>query len=174
MGDVWFTADTHFGHANIIKHCNRPFKTVGDMDQQLIDKWNNVVAKNDTVYHLGDFALTKSESAIEQYFKQLNGTIHLTLGNHDKKVRKLKQLFASVHVYRELRQFEPNIILCHYAMRVWNKRHHGTWHLYGHSHGTLVDQFGKSMDVGVDTHPEYRPYHFDEIKQFMDQQVIFP
>ena len=51
----YFTADTHFGHGNIIKYCNRPFKNHLEMDDELIRRWNNVVSNEDEVYHLGDF-----------------------------------------------------------------------------------------------------------------------
>ncbi len=69
------------------------------------------------------------------------------------------------------------MVLCHYAMRTWDKGHKGTWMLFGHSHGTLGsygvdrDVEFKTMDVGVDTHPEFRPYHIEEIRKIMDTRV---
>ena len=68
--------------------------------------------------------------------------------------------------------------LSHFASRVWDKSHHGSWNLYGHSHGTLseygpesnTDKY-KAMDVGIDTHPEFRPYHFDEIAKIMNTRI---
>ena len=54
---VWFTADTHIGHRNIIKYCQRPFSDVEDMNKTLISNWNKVVGINDYVFHLGDFSV---------------------------------------------------------------------------------------------------------------------
>lgn len=170
MSELFFTADTHFGHRNVIKYCNRPFETVEQMDQTIIDRWNSMVSPSDVIYHLGDF--TFKDHLIEQYVSQLNGKIHLVLGNHDKKVNLLKPYFASVSHYIELRSVKPNIIMFHYAMRVWNKRHYGTWHLYGHSHGSLPDNNDKSLDVGVDTNDFY-PYSYQQLQQIMEQRDKF-
>ena len=75
----FFTADTHFGHANIIKYCNRPFKDVDEMNEAIIANWNNVVKEGDTVYHLGDFSFR----GFHRYKNRLNGNIILLQGNHD-------------------------------------------------------------------------------------------
>jgi calcineurin-like phosphoesterase family protein len=84
----------------------------------------------------------------------------------------MKDLFNSVTHYHEITIHGHMIVLCHFAFRVFNKSHHGAWNLYGHSHGTLEHTpYGKSMDVGIDTHPEFRPYHFDEVKSIMDKRV---
>lgn len=75
-------SDTHFGHANIIKYCNRPFANTEEMDRQLIKNWNAVVSKDDTVIHLGDIGLGNKEY-IKKILSQLNGTKILIRGNHD-------------------------------------------------------------------------------------------
>ena len=69
----WFTSDTHFGHANIMKYCNRPFASVTEMDETLIANWNAVVRNGDTVFHLGDFAFCRETNAVERLLKRLNG-----------------------------------------------------------------------------------------------------
>lgn len=79
---VYLISDTHFGHKNIISYCNRPFSSVEEMDKTLIKNWNSVVKKEDTVYHLGDFAFGNKEFT-QKIVKQLNGYIRLVLGNHD-------------------------------------------------------------------------------------------
>ena len=71
---TWFTADTHFGHANVIRYCERPFASVQEMDDVLIENWNYIIKPKDTVYHLGDFTLAGKEKA-NDYFSRLNGKI---------------------------------------------------------------------------------------------------
>ena len=80
---VYFTADPHFGHANIIKYCNRPFENVEEMNQVLIERWNNKVNRDDKVFVLGDFALASSKDIIK-WGRALNGNKTLILGNHDR------------------------------------------------------------------------------------------
>ena len=88
---VFLIGDCHFGHRNIIKYCNRPFKNVEDMTEQLIKNWNNAVGTNDIVYVVGDFALCGKQKIIE-IGQRLNGRKRLILGNHDQ---------ASINTYRE-------------------------------------------------------------------------
>lgn len=167
--NTYFTADTHFGHGNIIKYCNRPFANAYEMDDALVKNWNAVVGPEDTVYHLGDFSFGPPES----YLPRLNGHIHFVFGNHDKAMRHTRQTTRWNHKVTWLPDLAEvtvegqKIVLCHYAMRVWNKSHHGTWHLYGHSHGSLPDDPNAcSIDVGVDVHG-YRPIAFDEVSIYM-------
>ena len=81
---LFFTADTHFNHTNILKFCNRPFNSVEQMNETLIDNWNRVVGKDDTVFHLGDFCLGGA-AEWTKLLDRLNGKIYLILGNHDLK-----------------------------------------------------------------------------------------
>ena len=92
-------------------------------------------------------------------------------GNHDKQIRKLTEEFSWLSNLAEISIHGQPIVICHYAMRVWNRSHHGAWHLYGHSHGNLPDTpTSLSMDVGVDTH-DFRPWHFDEINLLMTEKA---
>lgn len=138
---------------------------------------------NDTIYHNGDWSFGGFQQ-IEEFWQRLNcKNIHIILGNHDHHIENnrnnVQRLFKSVQHYKEIRIHGVDIILCHYAMRVWNKSHKGSWMLYGHSHGTLDemtphianptwigDQYyiknWRTMDVGVDTNV-FLPYSFDEI-----------
>jgi len=79
---IWFTSDTHFGHVNIIEYCRRPFPDVDAMDAEMIRRWNDVVAKDDTVYHLGDFAMG-DKKRWAAYLAALNGRKLICVGNHD-------------------------------------------------------------------------------------------
>ena len=133
MAETWFTSDTHYDHANIIKYSKRPFKNVDEMNETMIKNWNSVVKHEDTVFHLGDFAFCNDPG---KFFHRLNGNKILILGNHDKQATKHLP-WGSVHSYYELRLNGKFIILCHYAFRVFNKSHHGALNFHGHSHGSL-------------------------------------
>ncbi len=80
---IYFISDTHFNHKNIIKYCNRPFNSIEQMNEAIIKNWNNIVSNEDTIYHLGDFALGTKESIID-IVNRLNGKKYLIRGNHDK------------------------------------------------------------------------------------------
>lgn len=168
----WFTADTHFGHAGILKHqTTRPGG--GDLkehDEILIANWNAVVKKGDIVHHAGDFAWHDPE----KYLRRLNGSVHLTLGNHDRMNAAQAKGFASIKDLSKVKVDGQLIYVMHYAMRVWNQSHYGTWHLYGHSHGSLPDNPNSlSFDVGVDVH-SYRPISYDEVVAIMATKTWKP
>lgn len=174
---TWFTADTHLGHTNIIRYCNRPFASVAEMDAAIIERWNARVAPDDQVYHLGDFALARG-TMIGSYRKKLHGKITLIRGNHDKLSVEDRQLFAGIHELLELKLTVDgagvNVVLCHYAMRVWPHSHHGAWHLYGHSHGTLPDDpHARSVDVGVDCW-EFAPVSIQQLHRAMAKKLPRP
>ena len=88
-------ADTHFGHAKIIEYCNRPFKDVHEMDQVMLENWNNAVGKNDKVWVLGDFAFGDREN-IKERLERLNGDKILVMGNHDRRIKKNPQFWLDV------------------------------------------------------------------------------
>lgn len=168
MRNIWFTADFHFGHFNIIRYCNRPFGNTQEMDDVVIERMNACAKPNDVLYFFGDFCMGREEQ-VAAYRKRLAcKTIHFIEGNHDKITRKRQQLFASWGVLSEVNVVKQRIVLCHYAMRVWPYHAQGSWHLYRHSHGNLPDEpLSFSMDVGVDTH-DFHPWHFDEIQTVMN------
>ncbi len=181
---LWFVSDNHFGHKNIIKYSNRPYSSVEEMDEQMIQAHNAVVRDKDVVWFLGDFAFARWER-IAAIGERLNGEKHLVYGNHDDEIKKALGLvfppddyptspWKSHQDYKEIKWNGQKIVLFHFGQRVWNKSHHGSWHLYGHSHGDLPP-LGKSVDVGVDAkwiHDEYRPTHIDEIAKFMKDREI--
>jgi len=168
---MWFISDTHFGHTNVIKFSNRPYSSVEEMNECLINNWNDVVEESDHIYHLGDVSFVNGLNT-NQILRRLKGQKHLIKGNHDKQVTA--NMWSSVHSYHEISYEKRKIVLCHYAMRVWNQSHYGSWMLHGHSHGSLEPQ-GLSVDVGVDSawitgKPMYRPYHVSEIEEFMNKR----
>lgn len=180
METLWFTSDHHWGHANIIRFSQRPYADVDEMNEALIANWNRVVGEKDTVYHLGDIFMLASQEA-KRIRERLNGTICLIRGNHDKTADSMKQAFAWIKDYHELKVEDPDtpdgkrrIVLCHYAFRVWNKSHHGSWHLYGHSHGSLPDDPNSlSFDAGVDCH-DYAPISYARVKEMMATKRFVP
>jgi len=160
---IWFTADEHYGHSNIIKYCNRPFVNVAKMQKLLIERHNSVVNQNDTVY-LGDFCLKDYDYA-EDIINRLNGNNVFIQGSHDRWIGNKGKQILEINVEGQ------HIVLCHYAMLVWPRSHYNSWQLFGHSHGGLSNGLlhGKQLDVGVDTNRFY-PYSFGLIKQEMENK----
>jgi calcineurin-like phosphoesterase family protein len=178
--NIFFTSDHHFGHANILKFCNRLFENVDEMNEVLIARWNEKVGPNDEVYHLGDFALSTNE-AFKAIAERLNGTIYLIVGNHEGTALNYRKRFKWIKEYHELKVKDDDlkngvqrIILFHYAMRVWRGEGRGAWHLYGHSHNNLPDKEDSlSFDIGVDCHNFY-PLSYNEVKSIMSKKKWRP
>jgi len=163
---MWFfTADEHYYHANIIKYCNRPFTSVEEMNEILIQNHNEVVKNGDIVVHAGDFSFA-NKNKTEEIIKQLNG-IHIFLkGDHDK--------WLPPHATQIWQKKIDNcyIVVSHYALRVWPRSHYGSYHLFAHSHGTLKP-IGKSWDIGVDNNNFY-PLSLDQIIEIMKSRPDNP
>lgn len=176
MSKTLFTADPHFGHENIIKHCKRPFNDVLEMDEVMVERWNAVVSARDTIYILGDLAYRCPVPYAYSLLQRLNGVKHLIVGNHDQLALNIakyhKGIFASVEQLKEIKVGDQKIVLCHYAMRSWRHDIRGSWQLYGHTHN-LLPSFGKSIDVGVDAW-DFFPVSFEKIKDVMDKLPIGP
>jgi len=167
---LYFTSDFHFGHENILRYCNRPFHSVMEMDEMLINNYNSQIDNDDTVYILGDFAFNN----VIEYSSRLNGIKYLIPGSHDKF--KYKENYGELMILDPIfeipisgliDEYDNNrlIVLCHYSMRSWNKSHYGSYHLFGHHHGNL-NSYGLSFDIGVDTN-NYFPYSLNQIETKM-------
>lgn len=169
----FFSADEHYGHKNIIKFCNRPFDSVKEMDEELIKRFNSVVGKKDTTIHAGDFTFYKLQKAAEIYAR-LNGFHVFLNGSHDywlKNVKGTDQIWQK-NCFSETLKKKFHITVCHYCMRTWPRSHYNSWHLYGHTHGTLPG-IGKSFDVGVDCHDFY-PVSLDQVVEIMSTKPDNP
>jgi calcineurin-like phosphoesterase family protein len=151
-------------------------ETVQRHDEALIANWNAKVPQDAAVYFLGDFSFNKDNT--RNIAARLNGKIFFIRGNHDHGIERCSDSFGWIRDYYELKVKDPDsprggtrkIILCHYAMRVWNGSHHSNYMLYGHSHGTLPDDPNAlSFDVGVDCH-NYTPLSYDDVKRIMRQK----
>ena len=186
--EMFFTSDHHFSHSAIIKYTDRPFVDVDEMDQELIKRWNEVVGPNDSVFHLGDFVLGGPDKA-SQYFAELNGQIHALANHwhHDKKwlpanvgpcseyVSKSghRVIILPPMVVLELKeyragQYNKPLVLCHYQLMRWDRRHYGSWHLFGHSHGKVRGE-GLSFDCGVDTQ-NFTPIPLHKVATIMEMR----
>lgn len=174
---IYFTADLHLGHENIIHHCSRPFRTVEEMDRALIDAWNKRVGPEDTVYILGDLMFSCKDPA--GYLRQLAGKKHLILGNHDavwmKRLKKTEPglpeaAFESIQQAAEITVDNCRVTLSHYPMMTWNGFAEGTYLIYGHIHnGTeatywpLLSTMGHALNAGVDVN-SFQPVTLEELK----------
>lgn len=166
---IWFTADQHFGHANIIKHCSRPFADVGEMDKGLIEGWNLRVEKEDTVYDVGDFAFRGNPA--KHYLDRLNGRKVLITGNHD--VVAPDDPWEAVENYRVVKWSGQTFVLFHYPMEEWDGYFRGTIHLHGHVHSKTPAWGGKvrnRIDVGVDAN-RFMPVAASELLMFPHMEL---
>jgi len=160
---VFFTSDTHFGHGGALGRFRRPFATVDEMDREMIARWNATVGPDDTVWHLGDFAIRRSADRMAEILDALNGTRHLIAGNNDGPETRGLPGWASVGDYAELTAEDgTGLVLCHYAFRTWNGMYKGAWNLHGHSHGALKGMT-RQVDAGVDVW-DFRPVTFAQIR----------
>jgi len=172
---IYFTADTHFYHQNVIKYCNRPWKYADEMNEGLIKNWNDTVGDNDHVYHLGDFSFANADKT-EAIACRLKGKKYLIRGNHDhrKVVDRIAPYFEWIKdVYQLTVQDKEHphgkqlIWLAHYAHRVWPQQSYGSWCFYGHSHGALANDLERgTVDVGVDCW-DYRPVSYEQLKKII-------
>jgi len=169
----WFTADTHFGQEMVIRLQPRPYKSLGEMEEDLVRRWNEVVRPGDIVYHLGDFAVGKAEdkARIKAIFERLEGEKMLVCGNHEKRNAFVRGLgWRWVGDIKDVKIDGVEIAMSHYPMLAWNGSMNGAWHLHGHTHG-LQPQHPTWLkeDVGVDVHG-LRPISFGELKEIMSKR----
>lgn len=183
---VFFTSDTHFFHKNIIKYCNRPFESVEEMNEALKVLWNEKCPPDSIIFHLGDVSLTAGPAELRSLLFELNGTIHLIKGNHEKDVLKnleVSKRFTKIddilEIYIEDEEIDyknQHIVLCHFPFYngSWHSAHRGSWNLFGHVHGALTDNplLGKcQLDVGVDPN-KFVPLSYQEVKEMITNKNI--
>lgn len=180
---MYFLADPHFGHGNIIKYTKRPFSSADEMDRVIIANINAKVGSSDTLYVIGDFCF-KSKSA-KHYLDRINcKDVRLVLGNHDEGDHDLEYYrargnlgFSRVENYIQLRPTVKGqkrlIVLFHYPIKEWNCWHRGAWHLCGHSHSqnpwSHNNQSEYILDIGVDCH-NFQPLSLDEVAEIMSKK----
>ena len=155
MSKVFMTGCSHYNHFNIIKLCNRPFNSVEEMDEQLIENHNKVVGKKDVVYHHGDFAY-KGRADSSVITKRLNGRIIMLQGNHDP-------VLWGQHIV-ELKINKQLIVMCHYPIESWNGYYRGAIHTHCHTHKPELVSAPQRFNVGVDA-CSYAPISLEEIME---------
>ncbi|MFC6490757.1 metallophosphoesterase family protein [Nitratireductor sp. GCM10026969] len=148
---LFFTGDTHFGDPRVLRIDRRPFGSLLEHDEALVETWNAVVGPGDEVWHLGDFTRRDPDALLEA----LNGRKHLVIGNNDGAATVSAGGWASVQHYAELTVNGVMLVLCHYPFRTWNRMGNKSVNLHGHSHGRLKP-VTRQYDVGVDAR-DYRP-----------------
>lgn len=182
--NIWFTSDTHNFHKNIINFCHRPFNTVEEMNETIINNWNSCVKEDDVVFCLGDFCFGGSKDWNETLDK-LNGKKYLIIGNHDEKnlkqgyFKKFEQVSYMMHIYVD----GQSIYLSHFPFLCYAgsyREKHCVWNLFGHVHSNkknkrgldnkrLAVLFPTQYDVGVDNNG-FKPVSFSEVKEIIDKQ----
>lgn len=183
---LFFTSDTHFQHRAIIDYCNRPFVDEYEMNEKLIENWNNVVPKDGIVFHAGDFAMTSNIEWITRLVNHLNGKIYLCLGNHDYVNRfqreVISKLFANIDDIfyltvqdEEVERGHVNFLICHYPMLFWRR---GYFMLHGHVHSgpkssasEKVPYHAMRYDIGIDNN-NYYPLSYYDLKVIFNENIM--
>lgn len=191
--NIWVTSDPHFNHNNICRgvtnwrtetgeipiSSTRDFQNLDDMNTRIVENINSVVGQDDILLCLGDWSFGGFESIKQFRDRIVCNNIHLILGNHDHhiKINKkgIQEIFKSVSKYDLMTYGKHNFVLFHYPISSWDGLKKGHIHLHGHVHSSTERRFtnGKKMDVGIDGHPEFRPYNLKhEIIPMMDKREI--
>ncbi|WP_276273634.1 metallophosphoesterase family protein [Haloarcula litorea] len=167
----FLASDLHLGHENIIEYCSRPFDSVEEMNQTLIENWNQEVRSNDdVVFFLGDLGFFAEEDQLRNWLKQLNGRVVFIQGNHDDPGRYVSDL--NTHQYYTLSQGDQEYLLTHRpenAPRFWDD-----WIIHGHHHNNHPEQYPfinpeeQLANVSVEL-TDYRPVKVDYVLNSIEQ-----
>ena len=177
---MFFTSDLHLGHQRILDECRPQFKTTDEMDEYLINKWNETVTDDDDVYILGDLSY-RSKHSVESYLSQMSGKKHLIIGNHDyqwmKAITDLEQYFVQVENMCLINHGKSLLTLCHYPMLEWNRSRYAndsatstSWLIHGHIHNSTTLEAYRfirrhlpcALNAGVDIN-NYVPVTFEQL-----------
>lgn len=190
--NVWITSDTHYHHKNICRSTTnwrtadgdvpagqtRDFRDLNHMDYTIVNNINELVGQDDVLIHLGDWSFGGFEKIREFWDRLICKNIHLVLGNHDHHIENgrddIQELFKSVSHYNTLVTKGHTFKLMHYPISSWDGLKKGHMHLHGHCHLPTHMRFGngKRMDVGLDGHPEFRPYNINECISLLKNREI--
>ncbi len=171
---LFFTADTHFNHRNIIQFCQRPFgiDEIEEMNATMIDAINARVGKKDELWHLGDFGLHLKDQDVKEFLACLNCKhIGLIVGNHDHT--RHGAMFAHCYQAHVVKWNHQSFYLSHYPLRAWREH----FQLHGHEHGRMAPLVGQ-LDVGVDgpeglnsgKQPFGTPWSVEEVIEYVQRR----
>lgn len=171
----FFISDTHFGHANILKFKRnddtplRPFSTIEEHDEFMVESWNKIVRPVDSIYHLGDVVINRRCLPI---LKRLNGKKRLVRGNHDIfRTAEYLEYFDEILGYRVFNDTPKRFICSHIPIHP-ESLSRWTANVHGHLHANkLADE--RYICISVE-HTEYRPLHLDELLIRMPENSIVP
>ena len=189
---VWITSDTHFNHTNICSgvtnwrtpdglipiNRTRPFDTLDKMNNGIVNNINEVVGQDDVLIHLGDWSFGGFEMIEEFHNRLICKNIHLVYGNHDHNIERnvdnVQKLFLSTQWFLQVQYMGEKIEMMHYPISSWNNLRKGRIHLHGHTHLPNEKKIssGRRMDIGMDGHPEFRPYNL--LKEIMNPMKNIP
>ena len=184
---LYFISDPHWYHKNIIEYCNRPFKSIKEMNETLILNWNKTVPRDGIVFLLGDVAWTGDIKAVRELIARLNGTIYHIRGNHCYQNRWDRDVIIDIFEGRsmdvasitvqddELEQGHMNFFMSHYPHLFWQR---GSVHLHGHVHSgptstasEIVPEHSMRYDVGVDNN-NYYPISYHDLKVILTKKQM--
>lgn len=164
----YYIADPHFFHAAMNSEMDRRgFENVEQMNQYMLDKWNQKVRRNDEVVILGDLSWGKAEETNE-LIDRLNGRLYLIQGNHDRFMKNKDynaSRFVWIKPYEEMQDNKRKVILCHYPIMCYNGQYRvdengnpKVYMLYGHVHDTydqrLVERFQDITRNSIQENPD--------------------
>jgi calcineurin-like phosphoesterase family protein len=156
MKDIWVISDTHFGHQNIIRYCNRPFADEKEMNEAMIERWNSVVKPGDIVYHLGDVYFGEQGKVLHK----LVGRKRLILGNHDLgKDPYIQNNFQKILMWRMFPEF--GLLLTHVPVHP-NSLFKVSKNVHGHIHDKNMDD-ERYINVSVEQ-IDYTPVHIETLR----------
>lgn len=169
----FYISDLHFDHEKVISFDNRPFADLDEMHSRLVENWNGVVTKDDTVYILGDF-IGSEEKEWPRILEQLQGYKVLIRGNHDPMEfsEQTKRFFQEICDYKEMMDRNRFVILCHYPIPFHKLDHdEKTWMLYGHVHARTEYGYMKQIRARM---IEARKERGDPLGQFVNVGCMMP
>ena len=192
--NIWITSDTHYNHKNICRGVTewrtkdgdipnlqtRDFPNLDEMNEAIVNNINAVVMPDDVLIHLGDWSFGGFDSIREFYDRLVCKNIYLYLGNHDHHQKRnkhgIQEIYLKVDKLEDSFSCDKKMIhMGHYPVQSWKDMKMGSIHLHGHTHFSGDDRFGngKKMDIGIDGHPEFRPYNLrTEVLPLMDARPI--
>ena len=171
----YYTSDLHFDYQGVLDgrpgQSGRPFASLEQMNETIIDRFNEKLNKDDILIILGDVSCYKINPA--KYLKRIRGRKILIVGNHDREPlshKSFRECFVDIRETEIIKDGDEKIFLCHYPMAEWDGMFKGIWHFYGHVHnstigaGALMRYYPKAVNVSVDAN-DYYPMTANELME---------